>query len=112
MIFLLTLQTKLHSVVLLVSRTSLDGSLNSLCTGRTSQMSKLSDVGADCDGANPEVFCTCCNICCQDDTDKDETERTCRRNVFYGNIDPSWEHSFIRKDYTFKKFSVTEDGGS
>lgn len=79
--------------ILLVDRTSVSGTLDTLC-GRSR---KPQIVGSDCDGLQFEVKCECCTVCCADDEENEQ----CKDQVYLGQLDPVWENSYQRNFYQF-----------
>jgi len=95
--------------IFMIDRTSLEGDLNTLCSGT---QRKPEVVGADCqedpDIDTPLMSCSCCNVCCSsynanEDAAQGLTNTTseCRDKVYIGQLDPEWEESYQRKEYQF-----------
>lgn len=83
----------LHRVaMLLLDNNTITGSTTNACGLRQLQV-----FITDCGGDDPEVDCEsdCCFECCADD------EPECNNGELFAQIDPNWEDSFERKDYTF-----------
>lgn len=66
----------------------------------------ITDCAERSDGTK-EIDCPCCSNCCQDG------DETCNPEVYYGNVDPTWEDKYVRKYYRLHEddefFPVTED---
>ena len=99
--------------ILLLSGTSITGSLEHLCN-RTSNFATIDALSADCFGDDKEVECECCTICCADDAadaamfgDGTNEAQACRGSVYYGDLDPIWQNRFKRGDYKFNVTDVT-----
>jgi hypothetical protein len=71
---------------LLLDRNELTGSAETICTSTKS----VSFAIVDCD----EVTCTCCDPCCDDQTD-------CHAFDLLANADPTWESRYDRQFFDF-----------
>ena len=51
------------------SNTSISGTLNTvLCSTSEESKMDIAEIQADCGGLSPEVECSCCSVCCEDDS--------------------------------------------
>jgi hypothetical protein len=69
---------------LLLDRNELTGSVETLCT------KSIAFAIADCE----EVECTCCDPCCDDQTD-------CHDYNMLANVKPAWETGYDRQYFDF-----------
>lgn len=68
-------------------KNQLTGSADAVCTLPNAQDLFAS---ADCRGENPEVTCTCCNVCCEDG------DSACNDDVWLADSNPMWELEYRR----------------
>lgn len=95
--------------MLLLSSTSISGSLEYLCN-RSPSLSEIEEASADCFGDNKEVECDCCTICCGDGTTEDDVGgQACLDSVYYGEMDPIWQDQFERDHYSFNVTNTDDD---
>lgn len=96
--------TEFSSLTLLrvafLDRNALTGSLDALCALPTFNEAEGDFDGtelliADCDGVVPEIACTCCTTCCNDQV------TACHDNFEIANLDPIWEFDNDRLRYSF-----------
>ena len=79
--------------MLLLNGNGITGSADGIC----SRGMAPSVFRTDCFGSNPEVPCSCCTLCCDDEDDECDSNE----EVGIANLDPIWENSFERKFYEF-----------
>jgi len=58
-------------------------------------------LSANCAGSYPQVTCHCCELCCSSD------QMNCNQNTLVASLDPLWEYSFDRAEYTFNKHNAS-----
>lgn len=58
-------------------------------------------LSANCAGSYPEVTCHCCELCCSSD------QMNCNQNTLVASLDPMWEYSFDRAEYTFNQHNAS-----
>ena len=63
----------------------------------------LTFFSADCDRPDPEVECSCCNVCCNDNN------ATCNNFDWRVNLDGIWEYDFQRLVYSFSQEALPAD---
>ena len=58
-------------------------------------------------------MCTCCTICCADNTTKDNDNsgdrQVCKDTIYYDDYDPSWKYDFQRQNYISLPISSDDD---
>ena len=85
---------------LLVSPSDLTGTADVICSNAAINVTQFA---ADCAEPNPEIICSCCNLCC------DDTNVTCNNFDWNVNLDPIWEYGYRRVVYSFSQNLLEPD---
>ena len=80
--------------ILLLDGNNITGSADVICASTTINTTFFS---ADCGEPNPELECSCCHLCCNDDN------ATCNNFDWRVNLDGIWEYDFQRVVYSFSQ---------
>jgi hypothetical protein len=80
--------------VLLLDGNSFVGTADVVC--KAADLS-LQYFVTDCSGSKPEITCSCCTLCCEDQN------KTCNAYEWAGNVDPIWEYGYERGRYAFEQ---------
>merc|ERR1712107_658392 len=86
--------------VLLLDGNSLTGTSDVICTSPTINTTFFS---SDCGEPNPEIECTCCHLCCNDNNS------TCNNYDWRVNLDGIWEYDYQRVVYSFTQSLLPAD---
>lgn len=78
--------------ILLIDHNKINGTAEVICNNTNSA---LQFFVADCEGPNPNMECSCCNLCCND------LNATCNNLGWSVSLDPIWEYGYERQAYTF-----------
>jgi len=93
--------SSLHDVdILLLDGNNLTGSADVICKGNAINTTFFS---ADCGEPNPEIECSCCHLCCNDNN------ATCNNFDWRVNLDGIWEYDFQRVVYSFSQSLLPSD---
>eukprot|EP00537_Pseudo-nitzschia_pungens_P019540 CAMPEP_0172412928 /NCGR_PEP_ID=MMETSP1061-20121228/78158_1 /TAXON_ID=37318 /ORGANISM="Pseudo-nitzschia pungens, Strain cf. pungens" /LENGTH=794 /DNA_ID=CAMNT_0013149179 /DNA_START=188 /DNA_END=2572 /DNA_ORIENTATION=- len=85
--------------VLVLDGNSITGSADPFCNANIN----TTFFSADCDTSDPEVTCSCCSLCCNDNNS------TCNNLDWRINLDGIWEYDFQRFVYTFTQELMPPD---
>lgn len=80
--------------VLLLDGNEITGTADSICA---STMINTTFFSADCGEPDPELECSCCHLCCNDNNS------TCNNFDWRVNLDGIWEYDFQRVIYSFSQ---------
>lgn len=80
--------------ILLIDHNKINGTADVMCSSNNTNMA-LKYFVADCAGPNPNMECSCCNLCCND------LNATCNNLAWSVNMDPIWEYGYERQAYVF-----------
>ena len=80
--------------ILLLDGNDIVGNADVICNTPTIE---LTQFVTDCGEPNPEIVCTCCNLCCHD------SNVTCNNYDWHVNLDPIWEYGYRRVVYSFSQ---------
>jgi len=86
--------------ILLLDGNNLTGSADVICKDNTINTTFFS---ADCGKPNPEIECSCCHLCCNDNN------ATCNNFDWRVNLDGIWEYDFQRVVYSFSQSLLPSD---
>jgi len=91
--------------ILLLDGNNMTGSANVVCKDN------MGDTGttffsADCGEPNPEIECSCCHLCCNDNN------VTCNNFDWRVNLDGIWEYDYQRVVYSFSQNLLPQDAKS
>lgn len=86
--------------VLLLDGNDLTGTADVICSNAAINVTQFA---ADCAEPNPEIICSCCNLCC------DDTNVTCNNFDWNVNLDPIWEYGYRRVVYSFSQNLLEPD---
>jgi len=86
--------------VLLLDGNSINGTADIICE---STAISTTFFAADCGEPNPELVCSCCHLCCNDNNS------TCNNFDWRVNLDGIWEYDFQRVIYSFSQALLPDD---
>lgn len=89
--------------ILLLDGNNLTGTADIICKDDTINTTFFS---ADCEEPNPELPCSCCHLCCNDNN------ATCNNLDWNINLDGIWEYDFDRVVYSFSQNLLPSDAKS
>lgn len=87
--------------VLVLDGNNITGTADPIC--QSNKTMSLKFFSADCDAPGPEVECSCCSVCCNDNN------ATCNNLEWRVNLDGIWEYDFQRMVYSFSQEILPAD---
>mmetsp|Transcript_5072 Transcript_5072/g.13549 ORF Transcript_5072/g.13549 Transcript_5072/m.13549 type:complete len:100 (-) Transcript_5072:1543-1842(-) len=91
--------------VVMLDHNEINGTLNFFCDDP--KFDKFAILTSDCKGANKEITCDCCTLCCE------ASDLTCNQYEYFVNLDPIREYGYNRRvhSYSIKATPVGGGGG-
>ena len=87
--------------MILIDNNKINGTAEVICNNTGANTIKY--FVADCAGPNPNMECSCCNLCCND------RNSTCNNLAWSVNMDPIWEYSYERQAYVFSNDLIASE---